>query len=402
MAFTLQHAAYAALPPEQLNGVIQEKSRELEQIQSQLNETQKNLAETEHKSTSLKQEIGIIQKNIGDLALGIKKNETYIQKLSLEIDQLNYAIEETKQKITDREAAIKDILREMQGLDDENSLLIFLKNKTLAEGVDAHARLDEIGANLSVAIRDLKALNEDQAAKLNAAADKKKGITNEYQTLKVRKSLVAEQQKNREQILITTKNKEKEFQKIIGDLEKRQADIASEIEAMEAELRLKINPDQLPAARSGVLEWPVAALRRITQEYGATSFAVHGGYRGKWHNGVDIGGPFGTPILASEKGTVVNTGNQDLFCRRGAYGKYVVIRHLNNLITLYAHLSTITATPGMPVNKGDIVGYLGNTGYSKGPHLHFTVYDAATFSMRGSRTCGPMPSGGDLDPQKYL
>ncbi len=398
----MQSTAYAALPPEQLNGAIQEKARELEQIQKQLNETQKNLAETTGKSATLKQEIGAIKKNIGQLTLGIKKNETSIQKLSLEIDQLQYAIDGTEQKITTKEGAVKDILREMQTLDDESSLLIFLKNKTLAEGVDAHARLNEIGSDLSRAAEDLKALNEERTAKRTAASKKKRGVTNEYQTLKVRKSLVAEQEKDREQILATTKNKENEFQKIIDDLAKRQADIASEIEAMEAELRLKINPNELPVARGGVLGWPVAAERRMTQGYGATNFALRGGYRGKWHNGIDIGGPFDTPILAADAGIVLNTGNQDVFCRRGAYGKYVVIRHSNNLVTLYGHLSNITAEPGIHVNRGDIIGYLGNTGYSKGPHLHFTVYDALTFSMRGSRTCGPMPSGGDLDPQKYL
>jgi murein DD-endopeptidase MepM/ murein hydrolase activator NlpD len=171
---------------------------------------------------------------------------------------------------------------------------------------------------------------------------------------------------------------------------------------MDAALRLKIDPNAVPTKRKGVLNWPAPESARITQSYGGTSFALSGGYKGKWHNGVDIGGATGSVIAAAEEGVVLAAGNQDLYCRRGAYGKFVVIKHPNNLVTLYAHMSKLNATAGQRVMRGETIGYMGNTGYSSGTHLHFTVYDGTTFSMRGSRTCGPMPSGGDMDPQPYL
>ena len=94
--------------------------------------------------------------------------------------------------------------------------------------------------------------------------------------------------------------------------------------------------------------------------------------------------------------------NQDSYCYKGAYGKVVVINHTNNLTTLYGHLSRYIVAKGDIVQKGQVIGYSGKTGYATGPHLHFTVFAQPTFYVGPSRTCGPMPFGGDLNPQRYL
>ena len=176
------------------------------------------------------------------------------------------------------------------------------------------------------------------------------------------------------------------------------------MEALGAVLRTKIDPSLLPPLKPGVLGAPIAvadARSAMTQGYGATSFAKNG-YRGKWHNGVDFGVPIGTSVLASEEGTVVAIGNQDSYCNKGAYGKFIVIRHANNLTTLYAHLSRQVVQKGDVVKRGQLIGYSGRTGYATGPHLHFTVFAGPTFYMGPSRVCGQMPYGGDLNPLGYL
>ena len=117
---------------------------------------------------------------------------------------------------------------------------------------------------------------------------------------------------------------------------------------------------------------------------------------------MDFGVPLGTSILASEEGTVLAVGNQDSYCYRGAYGKFVVIEHKNNLTTLYAHLSQYGVKKGDVVKRGQVIGYSGKTGYATGPHLHFTVFAGPTFYMGPSKVCGPMPFGGDLNPMGYL
>ena len=87
-----------------------------------------------------------------------------------------------------------------------------------------------------------------------------------------------------------------------------------------------------------------------------------------FHTGTDLACPTGTPILASMSGKVITTGINRV------YGNYVIIDHGNGYQTLYAHMSKIIASKGQWVSQGTRIGLVGSTGYSTGPHLHFTVY----------------------------
>ena len=402
LAIALPLITTGQLPPEQINSAIQEKSRELLGIQRQLEETQKNLNATQEEKRTLTNEIAQIQTSIKQLDLGMKSNTVKIGKLNLEITGLAQAIQETEREIAVKTAATENILKEVQQLDDTDPLLVFLKHGTLGQAIEEQSRLTEINGDLAEASKALQNLNDERAGKLKATSIKKSAVETEYVSLTARKSIVLEKKKEQQEILSVTKNKEKTYQELAAELAKRQTEIAAEIEAMDATLRLKIDPNAVPTKRKGVLGWPAPESARLTQGYGGTAFALKGGYKGRWHNGVDFGGASGSLIAAAEEGTVLAAGNQDLYCKRGAYGKFVVIRHSNNLVTLYAHMSKLNVTAGQRVVRGETIGYMGNSGYSFGTHLHFTVYDGTTFSMRGSRTCGPMPSGGDMDPQPYL
>ncbi|MEK7060207.1 MAG: peptidoglycan DD-metalloendopeptidase family protein, partial [Patescibacteria group bacterium] len=96
------------------------------------------------------------------------------------------------------------------------------------------------------------------------------------------------------------------------------------------------------------------------------------GLHGPGNRGIDLAAPTGTPILASASGTVLlaRTG------WNGAYGNMVIITHPNGTKTLYAHLSRIATSTGARVSQGEIIGYVGSTGRSTGPHLHFEVFNA--------------------------
>jgi len=90
----------------------------------------------------------------------------------------------------------------------------------------------------------------------------------------------------------------------------------------------------------------------------------------KWkaHHGTDFGAKRGTPILAAADGKIIFSG------WKGGYGKVIKIRHKDNYVTLYAHQSRLKKKLGEYVKKGQIIGYVGNTGRSTGPHLHFGLY----------------------------
>ncbi len=96
------------------------------------------------------------------------------------------------------------------------------------------------------------------------------------------------------------------------------------------------------------------------------------GLHGPGHRGIDIGAPTGTKIYASASGTVLiaKTGWS------GGYGNMVIVQHPNGTKTLYAHMSKLGTKTGAKVTQGEVIGYVGSTGKSTGPHIHFEVFNA--------------------------
>ena len=115
--------------------------------------------------------------------------------------------------------------------------------------------------------------------------------------------------------------------------------------------------------RSDQMMAPVAG--RITSRFGTR---VHPIFRfARFHSGIDFGAAWGSPIVAAADGMVVGAG------WAGGYGQQVRVAHGNGILTTYSHMSTIAAAPGTPVRQGQVIGYVGSTGTSTGPHLHFEV-----------------------------
>jgi murein DD-endopeptidase MepM/ murein hydrolase activator NlpD len=142
----------------------------------------------------------------------------------------------------------------------------------------------------------------------------------------------------------------------------------------------------------------------ITQGYGNTPYSYL--YIDHWHNGIDIAANYGAPIyspVANGAGVVFATGDQDDYCPGKAFGKFVVVQdNANHLFLLFAHLGTITVSPGDVIANGTEIGTVGSTGLETGPHLHFSIFEAAGFSVAPAHGCGPYPQGHDVDPTLYL
>ncbi|MEM9119341.1 MAG: M23 family metallopeptidase [Cyanobacteria bacterium P01_F01_bin.56] len=112
---------------------------------------------------------------------------------------------------------------------------------------------------------------------------------------------------------------------------------------------------------------PIKGRLEVTSEFGLRRNPF-GGSSYEMHSGIDFRGPTGTPIYATADGIVVKAE------RLGGYGKHVVIDHGYSHETLYAHLSAIDVQAGDRVKRGDLIGALGSTGRSSGPHLHYEVH----------------------------
>lgn len=103
------------------------------------------------------------------------------------------------------------------------------------------------------------------------------------------------------------------------------------------------------------------------------------GLHGPGNRGIDIGAPTGTPLYASASGTVLIVKTGCVVGRSscgGGYGNMIIIQHPNGAKTLYGHMYKVATSIGAKVSQGEIIGYVGSTGHSTGPHVHFEVFNA--------------------------
>lgn len=141
--------------------------------------------------------------------------------------------------------------------------------------------------------------------------------------------------------------------------------------------------------------WPVVG--RLGSSFGQRSDPING--EGAFHPGIDIEAPYGTAVRAAADGEVTgaNLG--------AGYGRQVVLEHGHGVVTLYGHLSSIAVVPGEHVTRGEVVGYVGQSGRATGPHLHYEVrihnvpvnphkYLRTTFQQAmANGTAGPLGGG---------
>jgi murein DD-endopeptidase MepM/ murein hydrolase activator NlpD len=132
-------------------------------------------------------------------------------------------------------------------------------------------------------------------------------------------------------------------------------------------------PTAAPVEPEGLL-WP--ARGPLTTRFGEV-----GWYAPRGHAGLDIAAPSGAPVVAAASGEVILATPDG-----GPYGIHVVVEHAGGLRTLYAHLSQLAIAAGQSVQRGQVIGRVGSTGFSTGPHLHFEVRQ----------------NGALLDPLAYL
>ena len=169
---------------------------------------------------------------------------------------------------------------------------------------------------------------------------------------------IAQQQR----ALTDTRQQAYTIQRILANEVKKSLDIERVLQAKVA--------TGFPIRRGESLLWPLAVEGRVTSPYGTRVHPIYNEQR--FHTGIDIAAPVGTPIYAVAPGIV--TVSESL----GGYGLTVVIDHGQGLSTFYAHAAELLVGAGERVRKGDTIALVGSTGISTGPHLHFEVREQNT------------------------
>ena len=399
---------------EELKRQIDQKSAEIKQLEIEIENYKKQIDQTGKEANTLRGIVKQLEATKAKLTADIKLTEKRISSTNLSIRKLGTQIGEKEENIKRNLQTIALTLRRANEIDQKSPVEIILSNENLHDTWNELETLEQFQVGVGERLDLLRDLKEDLEQDKKETEQEKKKLVNFKGQLSDQQKLVVENQKEKNQVLKETRSRESEYRKILADRLAKKDQLEREILEFEAKLKVDVDVSLLPKVGKGILAFPLDIIK-ITQYFGNTKFATQNPqvYSGGGHNGVDFAVSPGTPVKSAEDGVVVDTGDTDLSCYRVSYGKWVLVRHVNGLSTLYAHLSLIKMKTGDGVLKGDVLGYSGNTGYSTGPHLHFTVFASQAVHVSGpteykSRVCNSYlkipvsPRNGYLNPLSYL
>lgn len=324
------------------------------------------------------------------------KNQKNLQETTTQIKTLEEKISDLKKNIEEKEKSINYQRKMLSGLmqsyydyDQQGILELVLFENSMSESLNQSDYIEQSGTKVSEILEEIKNTQKElikDKDELNGDYEKTEKLK---EKLQVEKSNLQSSENQKQTLLTKTQTEKEKYEKLLSDIE-------DEIYSLES--NKSVDYSNVPAAKGGYLDYPVSIVK-ITQGYGMTSFAKKGAYGGKPHNGIDFGIKSGE-VFAVKSGTVIGVGNNGKY----AYGKWVAIDHGDGLVTLYGHFSSQSVSKGQKVKMGQKIGTSGNTGFSTGPHLHFSVFDKKSFGTVESKYVKGLmiPTGASINPMKYL
>lgn len=364
----------AATRIEELQGEIGNRNSEIERIEKEIKEYQGQLVQIGKEKSSLKNTIRTFDVSIKKFSSDIKATQNKITSTTYTIEKLGLNIGEKEEKIKQSIGTLARSLRTMNEAESQTLVELILAHSKLSEVWNQIASMEQFQVQVNESLISLKTLKEELVDTKNQEQQKKLDLVKYKTDLDDKKDIVEYNRVEKNKVLKVTESKEMTYAEQLKEKKRKREQFFAELLELESQLQLEIDPSALPQPGSKVLAWPLDTVT-ITQYFGNTEFAqTTQAYKGQGHNGIDLAATSGTTVKAALAGVVTATGNTDVIVGCYSYGKWVLIRHHNGLSTLYAHLSIIKAVEGQEVATGDTIGFSGNTGYSTGPHLHFTVY----------------------------
>lgn len=358
---------------------LDDLKNEKESQQQNIEKKKKNIDEMTAKKDSLFNQIVEKKKAIEQLDKELQELEELLEKITAEIDESNKKIETLETRIKKNEELFKKRVRVMYGNKDLNSIEVLFSSSNIRDFISRYFMMQSIADYDKKLITSLKndkaalvaekeALEAKKAEKVAAKKEKEIKLQEYSEEVARSKELIVELEKNisfTESEVGDLERKVKQLDASISFEEKVKAEILREISETKLQKQIKSGGiTELPT--TGEMGWPVPDHFGISSYFGPRDSIM--GYAGlERHTGIDIPAPTGTPVYSATDGVVLSSG------WNGGYGKAVVIQYTNNITIIYGHNSSLVATAGQRVSKGQIISLIGSTGYSTGPHLHFEV-----------------------------
>lgn len=400
--------------PDEIREKIEEQRDIIKKLDREIEEQRKKLLEASQQTQTLDGAVRNLDASARAIDTSIKKTQAAIRAAELEIDRLTGSIETNSSRAAEHRAAASRLLSTLDAEQQLAGLEVLLSAGSTDEiwgAIDDLTAVREQFLGVAVALAEA---NRELSAAQAASAIEKDRLAERTSELAGERESVASARGAKAELLAEAKGTEAEYQRRLAEKVAQKTAFESALREFENELDVAINKDSYAKAGKGVFSWPLSSVV-FTQLFGGTEFAKEhaSAYGRPFHPGLDFGAPVGTPVFAIDSGEVTATGNTDAV--RGCYswGKWVLVAHGNGISSLYAHLSGVAVSEGDSLDRGQTLGYVGQTGYATGPHLHLTLYASEGVQVRrfeefktqtgcAGATTPVAPHEAYLDPQDYL
>lgn len=345
-----------------LTSDLKAAQQKMDQLKTQLQGIQKLIKENKSAKynllsqlTSLNDQMDQLEGDIGEIDSRITQLETLLSKTAAQI----VAREKQYDELSAETESSIDLLYRVSNLDvaglpftGENV------NVTVEAQQGVSAVLQQITASLSAVTTQKLALESDRTD----YAQTKSQLEQVYALKKEQASLLAQQTAAKQQTLNYLAAKGSQYS---ADDKRIQDEIARENKLID-QIIAKIYEQQHPGSEpTGKLLWPIPGTIRITELFGMRNDPINGVR--EMHNGIDMGCPMSTTLLAPADGTVEYEG------RFSGYGNMLMLQCGQHMTLVFGHLKSFIAKKGQSVKRGQVIALTDNTGWSTGPHLHFEV-----------------------------
>ena len=361
------------------NAELEEK---LEGLRDQFQENENEMVNMVAQKDLIDQEIAILNEQIRNINTQIASYSILIADKQDELDKAQEKLAELSQKHRER----------IQAMEEEGSLSyweVLFKANSFSDLLDRLNMIQEIAASDKRRMEELSAAAERVTTTQEELNTKKADLEVTRAQLDEAQLVLAEKRAEADELLRQLIAKGEEFQALIDESEELQDELMQEIAQAEKDLKAAeyqewlatyVPPttwpsddtkpsDDIPSSSGWVCPVPYYTL---TSPFGMRVHPISGKW--KMHNGVDMACAQGTPIYAAKSGKVTVASYQE-----GGAGYYVSINHGDGFSSIYMHMTHYIVAPGQYVTAGQVIGYVGSTGGSTGPHLHFGISYNGTY-----------------------
>lgn len=338
-----------------LKGAAKELANESSKLKLQL-------AELKDQRTSAIQRKNLLDQQIDLTVQQIDNTEKQISGFETMLAQTAYELEENRKQEETQYAIFCERARVMEEAGSSSYWEVLFKADSFSDLLSRLSDVQEVMNYDQGVLDQLRQLKEDIRAKQAEQEDLMAQSEEAKAALEAHKLELDQQYAEAEALVAEIQANVDEYQDQLDELNAEREQIQAEIVKKSNELAQQMN---MTATKGGYI-WPETVSRRITSPMGSRNTGIPGASTN--HKGVDIGGVgYTTNVLATKAGVVITSKLSS------SYGNYVVISHGPGNTTLYAHMSSRSVKEGDTVTQGQVIGVTGNTGISRGAHLHYEI-----------------------------